>query len=228
MDHGETMMQHWPRWLLGLLLATALSSATGHAAERVATAIVFAVDVSGSVNAERYVLQRAGIAGIFADADIEHLLDGGLAVTLMEWSDEHSVVVPWTILRTPRDAHALAARINAASRVPGYSTALSLALYAAANLLDACPCEAARRIIDVSGDGENNGPVSTYLARDEIVARNIRVNGLPIVTPAEPDLATWYKANVVGGNGGFLEVANGFEDFARAMRRKFLLEVAKN
>jgi hypothetical protein len=228
MDHGETVMHRWPQWLLRILFATALPFGAGHAAERVATAIVFAVDVSGSVNAERYVLQRAGIAAIFADADIEHLLEGGLAVTLMEWSDEHTVVVPWTILRTPRDARALAAKINDAARVPGYSTALSLALYAAANLLDACPCEAASRIIDVSGDGENNGPVSTYLARDEIVARHIRINGLPIITPAEPDLAAWYKANVVGGNGGFLEVANGFEDFARAMRRKFQLEVAKN
>jgi Protein of unknown function (DUF1194) len=216
------------RWLVGISVATALPLAGGHAAERVATAIVFAVDVSGSVNAERYVLQRAGIAGIFTDDGIEHLLDGGLAVTVMEWSDGHEVVVPWTIVRTLRDARALAARINATSRSSGYSTALSLALFAAADLLDACPCEAASRIIDVSGDGANNGPVSTNIARDQVVARGIRINGLPIVTPPEPDLAAWYKANVVGGNGGFMEVANGFEDFARAMRRKFLLEVAKN
>ena len=33
-------------------------------------------------------------------------------------------------------------------------------------------------------------------------------------------------ANVVGGDGAFVEVALGFEDFARAMQRKFLLEVA--
>ena len=82
------------------------------------------------------------------------------------------------------------------------------------------------RIIDISGDGPNNGPVSTPLARDQVVARGIRINGLPIVTPQEPDLAAWYKANVVGGAGGFMEVAQGFEDFARAMRRKFTVEVA--
>src|SRR5229473_2766964 len=40
------------------------------AAEPVANAIVFAVDVSGSVNSERYELQRAGIAAIFADQRI--------------------------------------------------------------------------------------------------------------------------------------------------------------
>jgi hypothetical protein len=212
--------------LFGIMAATATAVAGGHAAERVATAVVFAVDVSGSVNVERFELQRAGIAGIFDDAAIEQVLGVGLAVALMEWSDGHAVVVPWTILRSRADARALSRRIGAAPRPPGFSTELSLALLAAADLLDACPCNAANRIIDVSGDGPNNGPISTPIARDEVVARGIRINGLPIVTRAEPDLAQWYERNVVGGDGAFLEVANGFEDFARAMRRKFLLEVA--
>jgi len=212
--------------LLGIILAAGLLLGSAAAAERVANAIVFAVDVSGSVDAERYELQRAGIAQIFADSRVEPLLNGGLAVALMEWSDGHAVVVPWTILRSRADARALSRRIGAAPRPPGFSTELSLALLAAADLLDACPCNAANRIIDVSGDGPNNGPISTSIARDEVVARAIRINGLPIVTPAEPDLAQWYERNVVGGDGAFLEVANGFEDFARAMRRKFQSEVA--
>ena len=212
--------------LLGIILAAGLLLGSAAAAERVANAIVFAVDVSGSVDAERYELQRAGIAQIFADSRVEPLLNGGLAVALMEWSDGHVVTVPWTILRTAEDAYALAARVKVAPREPGYSTALSLALLAGADLLDACPCAAEHRIIDVSGDGQNNGPMSTYLARNEVVARGIRINGLPIVTTAEPDLAQWYRANVIGGQDAFVEVANGFEDFARAMRRKFQSEVA--
>ena len=87
--------------------------------------------------------------------------------------------------------------------------------------------EPANRIIDISGDGPNNGPISTPIARDQVVARGFRINGLPIVTDVEPDLAQWYEANVVGGPGGFIEVAHGFEDFARAMQRKFQLEVAE-
>ena len=216
---------------LGLALAAALPAAASRGAEPalapVATAIVFAVDVSGSVSAERYQLQRAGIARIFADDGVAQIIgDGGLAVAVMEWSDGHHVTVPWTILRDAADGRALARRIAATSRSPGISTELSLALLAAADLLDACPCVAASRVIDVSGDGPNNGPVSTPLARDQVVARGIRINGLPIVTPQEPDLARWYAANVVGGAGAFMEVAEGFEDFARAMRRKFSLEVA--
>jgi hypothetical protein len=219
-------MRRTLRWLLGAMLALAPLGAPAGAAERVAAAIVFAVDVSGSVNTERYELQRAGIAGIFADERIEPLLADGLAVTIMEWSDGHAVTVPWTILRTTEDARGLENRIGETTRSPGFSTELSLALLAAADLLDSCPCQPAMRIIDLSGDGPNNGPVSTPIARNEVVARGIRINGLPIVTPFEPDLARWYQANVVGGDGAFLEVANGFEDFARAMRRKFQLEIA--
>jgi hypothetical protein len=209
-----------------LFLSIALGALPAQAAERVAAAIVFAVDVSGSVNTERYELQRAGIAAIFTDPAVADLLHEGLAVALVEWSDEPTVVVPWTILRTPADARTLARRITSVARTPGYSTALSLALLASAKLLDQCPCEAASRVIDVSGDGPNNGPISTPIARAEVAARGVRINGLPIVTPAEPDLAAWYRANVVGGPGGFLEIANGYEDFARAMRRKFLIEVS--
>lgn len=212
--------------LLGLVPALAAPSAGAPADGRVASAIVFAVDVSGSVSPERYELQRAGIADIFASAGIENALGDGLAVAVMEWSDGHQVVVPWTVLRSVADAHALARRIRATPRAPGYSTELSLALLAAADLLDACPCDAPARVIDVSGDGPNNGPMSTTIARDQVVARGIRINGLTIVTPEEPDLARWYQANVVGGPGAFLEVANGFADFARAMRRKFFVEVA--
>jgi hypothetical protein len=225
-EAGEVAMRRVLLGLLGAFLAASVPTAQAHAAERVSTAIVFAVDVSGSVNNARYELQRAGIARIFSSVGIEQVLQGGLAVTLMEWSDGHAVSIPWTILRSAADARAMGDRIAAVPRAPGISTELSLALLAAADLLDACPCQADTRIIDVSGDGPNNGPMSTYLARDQVVARGIRINGLAIVTKQVPDLAGWYRDNVIGGDGAFMEVANGYEDFARAMRRKFLQEVA--
>jgi hypothetical protein len=137
------------RLLFGALIAAAPFGA-GRAAERVATAIVFAVDVSGSVNDERYELQRAGIAAVFADDGVEPLLEGGLAVALIEWSDEPFVALPWTILRSPADAHALATRIHDVPRITGFSTGLSVALLAAADLLDACPCAAINRTTDRS------------------------------------------------------------------------------
>jgi hypothetical protein len=209
-----------------LLSGALLAPVAARAAEPVNAAIVFAVDVSGSVNDERYELQRSGIASIFSDDGIESLVEGGLAVTLMEWSDQATVMVPWMVLRTPDDARRFAHAVNTVQRITGFSTALSTALLAAADQIELCPVPALNKIIDVSGDGPNNGPMSTSIARDQVVARGFRINGLPIVTPQEPDLAQWYAANVVGGPGGFIEIAQGFEDFARAMRRKFQREVA--
>src|SRR5260370_35397045 len=162
-------------WLLGIMLAIASPWARAGAAERVATALVFAVDASGSGNTERYELQRAGIAGIFADERIEQFLPGGVAVAIMEWADGYTVVVPWTVLCTPDDGLALARRISETTRSPGFSTELSLAMLAAADLLDACPCAAATRIIDMSGDCPNNRPISTPLPRNHVGAHGIRV-----------------------------------------------------
>ena len=41
-----------------------------------------------------------------------------------------------------------------------------------------------------------------------------------------PDLDLYYEDCVIGGVGAFIVVANGFEDFARAIRRKMVLEIA--
>src|SRR5689334_4240519 len=57
-----------PRLGRAFLLAAAVLAAPAHATERVASAIVFAVDVSGSVDDERYEVQRAGIASVLVNA----------------------------------------------------------------------------------------------------------------------------------------------------------------
>jgi hypothetical protein len=70
-------------------------------------------------------------------------------------------------------------------------------------------------------------------ARDAALAKGITINGLPIVTEADkfdpyylPDLDNFYKGCVIGGAHAFMQVAHGFEDFARAVRRKLILEIS--
>ena len=71
-------------------------------------------------------------------------------------------------------------------------------------------------------------------ARDRALAKDIVINGLPILNdrpnidgyPLMPDLDLYYEDCVIGGYGAFIVVANGFEDFARAIRRKMVLEIA--
>ncbi len=41
-----------------------------------------------------------------------------------------------------------------------------------------------------------------------------------------PNLDFYYQDCVIGGPGAFVIVANGFGDFARAIRRKMVLEIA--
>ena len=89
-----------------------------------------------------------------------------------------------------------------------------------------------RRIIDISGDGPNNKGAYVVVARDLAVADGIVINGLPIINdrpqdyPPFPDLDLYYEDCVIGGPGAFMVVADGFKDFARAILRKLVTEIA--
>ena len=41
----------------------------------------------------------------------------------------------------------------------------------------------------------------------------------------EPDLAAYYRSEVIGGFGAFVMVAETIDDFGRAMREKLLREI---
>ena len=59
-----------------------------------------------------------------------------------------------------------------------------------------------------------------------LVSHGLTVNGLPIASAKEPGIAEWYGANVVGGPGAFLVIANSYEAFAAAFRQKLTLEIS--
>jgi hypothetical protein len=87
------------------------------------------------------------------------------------------------------------------------------------------PYRAARRVIDISGDGSNNRGRSVNQARDEAVARGVGINGLPILA-LEPDLDRYYRENVIGGPGAFVIAAKDFETFGEAILKKLIAEIA--
>ena len=198
------------------------------------TALVLAVDVSGSVTPERFALQMEGIARAFEDASVERAVLSGphrsIFVTLVEWSNRPAVSVPWTRITDDESARAFAARIRAARRADDQFTCMSAALQMiAGKVLPFLPAPAARTIIDVSGDGHDNcnpeKPVDAV--RDELVAAGVTINGLPILEGDEADtLEQWYRNHVIGGQNAFLLPASGFRDFGRAIRAKFVLEIS--
>lgn len=216
--------------LLGAILAVFLSAAPVRA-EQVGTALVLLVDVSGSVDAEEYSVQKDGIAAAFRDPAVVkaiwHQPFGKMAVTLVEWSDEIRVVVPWQILSDETSAHLFAAQVDLVRRSSNGSTALGQSIAQAIPLFELCGCEPVRKVIDVSGDGTNNaGAIPPSNARDLAVAAGIVVNGLPITGDgADQGLYEHYESEVKGGDGAFVIEAASFEDFRRALRAKLVLEI---
>lgn len=224
------------RAALAGLLALLLAGNVAHGrAERVDTALVLAVDVSGSIDAERYRLQMEGIARTFEDEGVQAAMLGGphhaIFVTLVEWSDRPVVAVPWTLITGADDAAAFAARVRRAPRADDQFTCMAVALRLIADkVLPFLPVPSDRVVIDVSGDGHDNcNPIVPVDAvRNELVAGGATINGLPILEGDEAlTLEAWYRAHVIGGPGAFLVPASGFADFARAMRSKFLIEISR-
>ena len=127
---------------LGAAGGFALSGAAEEARQPVELELVLAVDVSSSVDDDEYFLQMNGLAQAFRHPDVLAALRasaGGVAVTLVQWSDssKHAVAVDWMAVRDDADAAAFA---NAAVRAPrlivGGQTSISGAIRFAMRELD--------------------------------------------------------------------------------------------
>jgi len=202
-------------------------------------ALVLAVDVSGSVDEEEAVLQRRGYVDAIADPRIVKAITSGIlgriAVTYFEWAGDgwQMPVTGWTVIDSAASAGAFAAKLSDAPIGRGPWTSIADAIDFAAALHEQNPYEPTRRVIDLSGDGPNNTGGTLPQARDDAVARRITINGLAIMNGRSnfgripmPNLDLYYRHCVIGGPGAFVIVANGFQDFARAIRRKLILEIA--
>jgi hypothetical protein len=194
--------------------------------------LVLAVDVSGSVNAQRFELQKMGYVAAFQNPRVlKAILSGrhrAIGVTMMQWSGPflQSQVVPWMLLKDEASVKGIAGAIESAQRMMyGGGTSISGAIDAAVTLFPQSPFKSERNVIDVSGDGSNNRGRSVTQARDEAVAAGIVINGLPILA-FEPFLDQYFNESVIGGPGAFMIPAKSFETFADAILMKLILEIA--
>lgn len=213
--------------------ASLLASAPGVLAQSrpVDVALVLAVDVSGSVNEQRFNLQRDGYAAAFSSPEIIQAIAAGpkraIAVTMIEWSGtgQQRQVIGWTVLDGKDAAATFGSALAEVPRVFAEMTAVGEAIDYAARLLREGGFGDARMLIDISGDGSTNAGRRANLARDDAVAAGITVNGLPILAE-EPNLDRFYRENVIGGRNAFVVVARDFNDFAEAIRNKLVREIA--
>ena len=114
---------------------------------------------------------------------------------------------------------------QAPRRLYGGGTSISGAIDTSMALLFDNPFKAARRVVDISGDGANNRGRPASLARDDAVRAGVGINGLPIMA-LEPDLDIYYEQNVIGGPGAFMIVAKSYGTFADAILKKLIAEIA--
>ena len=201
-------------------------------------ALVIAVDVSLSMDLEEQALQRQGFIEAFQAPAVHAAIRGGMlgriAVTYVEWAGagNQTVVMPWTLIEGEAEARGFAETLSRRPPRRATWTSISSALDFSANLFAEGGFEAARRVIDVSGDGPNNQGRLVTEARDAVLAKGIVVNGLPIMLKEPtgawdyPNLDQYYRDCVIGGPGAFMVPVRDKEQFVTAVRTKILREVA--
>jgi hypothetical protein len=206
--------------------------------EPVDVELVLAVDVSRSVDPVEQEMQLKGYAAAFRDPKLIEGIAGGplgaIAVQLFTWSDWHiqEQLVPWTKIDGAASAHRFAAALDAAPRRAWLYTSISGAMEYATKQFGQ-GFEGTRKVIDISGDGVNNSGRPVADVRDETLAQGVVVNGLAVLdrnpqpfSQGLPPLDDYYRDEVIGGPGSFLVVAEGFEAFETAVRRKIIREIA--
>jgi hypothetical protein len=165
---------------------------------------------------------------------------GKIAVSFVEWSGigAQKVVIDWSVIGDAEAARKFSDQLAEAPRSFADRTSISGGIDFSVSLLDRAPYEAARRTIDVSGDGTNNSGRDVIQARDDAVAKGIVINGLVILSDRpmswNPDhtnppggLEAYYRNNVIGGPGSFVVVAEDFNSFGQAIVKKLIAEIAE-
>ncbi len=213
------------------------------AAEPVDLLLVLAADVSRSVDAEKFQLQRNGYAAAVADPRVLDAIrsgrNGRIAILFEEWSGfgSQKVVIDWMLIDGQKSAQAFGDRLLESPRSFADRTSISAGIDFAVVQFAHAPFAAERRTIDVSGDGTNNAGRDVGQARDEALALGITINGLVILSerplPWNPEhtnppggLANYYRDNVVGGPGAFVLEAKDFNSFGQAIIKKLIAEIA--
>lgn len=223
--------------VIGLLCLAPLGAA---AQTTVDLQLVLAVDTSRSMDEDEQRLQRAGYVAALRDPQVIRAIGSGplgrIAVTYVEWAGQglQAVLVPWTLIDGAEAAARVADRLAAIPLQRMRRTSISDALTFSAAAFEESGFVAARRVIDISGDGPNNSGFLVTDARDAAVARGITINGLPIMLKPGSmsgffdvrDLDLYYEDCVIGGFGAFIVTVQHPAEFAGAIRRKLILEIA--
>lgn len=235
------------RGVMGLGLA--LCAAMPARGEPVDILLCLAADVSESVTASEYDLQKEGHASAIEDPDVVDLIASGphgrIAVLYVEWADQEQQHegIDWQVVGDLPSARDVAQKIRTAATPPWIgrkvrNTSISEVVQYCLRRFATAPAVSRRRVIDISSDGTNNVGARIDHVRDLAVSQGVVINALAIEDSLSPfpdgthtrpigGLVSYFEANVVGGPGAFVEVAKGYASFGDMIRKKFILELAE-
>jgi hypothetical protein len=215
-----------------------LGGAQPSLAAPVALELSLVIDVSGSVTATEYELQRTGYAKAFRDPWIQSQIaalagGGGVAVNVIQFATSATQAIDWTLLTTVASINAFADALEAMPRALTGNTAIANAISLATEAILFNQYEGARMVIDLSADGAENTIAgcdttscpAVRAVRDDAAAEGIVINGLPILTDLGQTLLQTYFLNNVITAGGFSQPAATFDDFDRAVALKIGREI---
>lgn len=212
-------------WLLPVLVT--VNAGMAHACD---TALLLAIDISGSIDAAEYDLQVRGLAEGLEDPDIiAALVQGQSAIAVVQWSGvgAQALVLPWQRVFDAGDAVRLAAAARALPRnFRASETAVGQAIdFSAAQFASVPECR--RKVIDISGDGPENVGFTVGQARQRAAEQGIEINAIAIEDMGISTPITSFYQRWAITKGGFVITARGLRDYPRAMREKILRELTK-
>ncbi len=202
----------------------------GPAAADCRLALALAFDVSHSVSAVDYQIQRGGIVAALRAPDIRRAFmapGGSVALSIFEWGGRNfqDLVLDWTLITSDADLDRVVALMAAHQQSPVWQpTALGSALIYADELIARAP-DCLQYTLDVSGDGRSNdgiGPAKVFAERP---FAGVTVNGLTI-GDHEADITDYYRAEVIRGAGAFVVAAHRHTDFPQVIRMKLARELS--
>lgn len=214
--------------------------------------LVLAADVSGSLDAADFALQRDGYVAAFKSAAVQNAIAAGalgrIAVSLVYWSDGQAQSVGWTLIDSAASANAFADAIAAAARPSSGGTGMRDAINFSSGLFGSNDFEGARQTIDISGDGSEGVACtfSTFNCAPLKAARDAFATGGPVGVERTinaiwiddrdffgDDVADQIQAvpygleNVVTANYSFNGIVQDFTTFGAALQTKLVAEITQ-
>jgi len=215
-------------FIVSLLWGLVACSKAAYSSDDVDVALILVVDISGSIDAAEYELQKNGIVSAFMDKSVKLAIKNGaigkIKVSIIEFASGVYITVPWMTLSTSDEVDDFANRYATAQRPPvGTETNIKKGMELANAYMNECACTPIKKVVDVSGDGTDSYGNSGAI-RDTMVDNGIIINGLVIMD--EKNVDVYYMKYVIGGPGHFLKTINKFEDFLESIRQKIILEIS--